>query len=405
MNRPAVILLLLALCLCRGFTASAQDRLSDSLAFAEDYRAIAPYIGGQTQKRNFLQRVFDYFDSSAVDKTFEKKMDFTFVAGPSYSSKTNLSIGILAAGLYRVDRRDRLSSPSNVSIFGNFAISGYYYVGISGNTFFKQNRHRIDYELGFRSQPTSFWGLGYNAAMTNSVANYTAKKYLVDVQYKYALIDNLYAGAALNFNYTWAKNLLSSQYLDGQGLKYTAAGIGPFIEYDSRDIVTQPFGGWYASVNAIIYPKPFGNCGSTLWRVKVTVDYYQKLWKDAILACDLYGEFNSDNTPWTMYAMMGGNFRMRGYYEGRFNNLDMITLQVELRQRIYRRIGCVVWGGAGNVFRSFREFDWNETLPNYGAGLRWELKKRMNIRFDYGFGKRIQNKLTSSFIMSINEAF
>ena len=45
-------------------------------------------------------------------------------------------------------------------------------------------------------------------------------------------------------------------------------------------------------------------------------------------------------------------------------------------------------------------FDWSETLPNYGVGLRWELKKRVNVRLDYGFGKK-----TSGFLLSLNEAF
>jgi Hemolysin activation/secretion protein len=97
---------------------------------------------------------------------------------------------------------------------------------------------------------------------------------------------------------------------------------------------------------------------------------------------------------------MGGTQRMRGYYEGRYTDNDMITFQVELRQRIWRRIGGVVWGGAGNVFNGIHRFDWSETLPNYGLGLRWELKKRVNVRFDYGFGKK-----TNGFLLSINEAF
>lgn len=408
--RPAVIFALLSLLLCCGHTAAAQEGPSyilmyDPFVASSEDPVTEPLQPALAQRRNLFQRVFDYFDRSAVDKTFEKKIDFTFVAGPSYSSKTSLSLGVLAAGLYRTDRRDTLSSPSNITLFGNISISGYYYVGISGNSFFKHNRHRLDYELGFRSQPTSFWGLGYEAAAHNPPGSYTAKKYTVDMQYKYALMKHVYVGGTLNFNYTKAKDMTTPQYLNGQNPNYTATGIGTFIEYDSRDIVTQPFSGLYASVNAIVYPQFLGNCRDMLWRVKVTVDYYHRLWRDAVVAVDLYGEFNSFRTPWTMYAMLGGNFRMRGYYEGRFNDLDMITAQVEIRQRIYRRIGCAVWGGAGNVFRSFRDFDWGKTLPNYGVGLRWELKKRMNIRLDYGFGNRIDGKLTSSFIMSLNEAF
>ena len=84
---------------------------------------------------------------------------------------------------------------------------------------------------------------------------------------------------------------------------------------------------------------------------------------------------------------------MRGYYQGRYTDNDMITFQVELRQRIWRRIGCTFWGGAGNVFSDLERFDWSETLPNYGVGLRWELKKRVNVRLDYGFGKKTKKRM------------
>jgi len=58
-----------------------------------------------------------------------------------------------------------------------------------------------------------------------------------------------------------------------------------------------------------------------------------------------------------------------------------------------------VWGGAGSVFHDSHSFrNW---MPNYGVGLRWEFRRRVNIRLDYGFGKRGQ----SGFMFNINEAF
>jgi len=189
-------------------------------------------------------------------------------------------------------------------------------------------------------------------------------------------------------------------YLAGQKQRYTATGVGAILEYDSRDFIPSPFRGVYVSFQETLFPKGLGNCGKTLWRTTFTADAYGQVWKGGVLAADLYAVFNSDGTPWPMLARMGGGQRMRGYYQGRYTDNDMITVQVELRQRIWRRIGCAVWGGAGNVFPSLSRFDWSQTLPNYGAGLRWELKKRVNVRLDYGFGKK-----TSGFLLNINEAF
>ena len=132
----------------------------------------------------------------------------------------------------------------------------------------------------------------------------------------------------------------------------------------------------------------------------------QRLWRGAILAFDLRGELNSKGTPWIYNASIGGLTSMRGYYDGRFNDLCAVTLQAELRQRIYRGFGAVAWGGAGNIFSTFGSFDWHETLPTYGVGLRYEVKRGLNIRFDYGFGGRDhRGKLIHGAVFSFNEAF
>ena len=101
-----------------------------------------------------------------------------------------------------------------------------------------------------------------------------------------------------------------------------------------------------------------------------------------------------------MVALLGGSYQMRGYYEGQYRDNDLIQTQVELRQHIYNRHGIALWGGAGNVLPKFKYFKWKETLPTYGIGYRWEFKKRVNVRLDYGFGKG-----QSAFYFNIDEAF
>lgn len=73
---------------------------------------------------------------------------------------------------------------------------------------------------------------------------------------------------------------------------------------------------------------------------------------------------------------------------------------MELRQRIYNRSGVVAWIGGGNVFPRFNELEFRQSLISYGVGYRWEFKKRINIRLDYGRGKD-----QSGFYFGINEVF
>ena len=73
--------------------------------------------GDARQRRDpFFRRLVKYFEGSNVDRTFEKKIDFTFAGGPSYSKTTSLGIGLLAAGLYRLDRTDSVTAPSDVAL-------------------------------------------------------------------------------------------------------------------------------------------------------------------------------------------------------------------------------------------------------------------------------------------------
>ena len=352
------------------------------------------------ERKGFLRRIVRYFEGSNVDRTFEKKIDVTFAGGPSFSKNTSLGIGLLAAGLYRLDRTDSVTVPSDVSVFANVSVSGFYALGVTGNTIFAHNRQRVNYTVMFSSAPRSLWGIGYDAGRYNPESTYSEKHYLVEASYLHEVLPRTYVGGIVSFEHTRGVKFSDQAYLYGQKRSYTATGIGLIVEYDSRDFIPNPYRGVYVSFQERFFPKGLGNCERSLWRTTFTADAHRRVWKGGILAADLYAVFNSEGTPWPMLARLGGNQRMRGYYQGRYTDNDMITLQVELRQRIWRRIGCTVWGGAGNVFSSLDRFDWSHTLPNYGVGLRWELKKRVNVRLDYGFGKK-----TSGFLLSINEAF
>lgn len=392
------------------WSLEAQDQRlitdSDTLHYAytpltsDDANASMKVDGGKIAKESWLRRIVTYFERSTEDRTFEKKIDVTFAGGPSYSKNTSFGIGLLASGLYRTDRSDSVTQPSNVAIFANVSVSGFYAIGITGNAIWKRNSHRINYAASFSSTPRTMWGVGYEAGRYNPEVDYVEKSCRVSADYLYRVIPNLFLGAALNFQHTRGIKFDDTAYLGNEKTHYTATGIGLIAEYDSRDFIPNPWRGVYVSVRELFFPKGFGSCEKTLWRTTVTVDWYRQLWSGGVVATDLYAEFNSEGTPWPMLARLGGSNRMRGYYQGRYTDNDLITVQVELRQRIWRRIGGVVWGGAGNVFPELRRFDWAQTLPNYGIGLRWELKKRVNVRFDYGFGKQ-----TSGFMLNINEAF
>ena len=352
------------------------------------------------RRNNFFRRFYRYFEGANEDKTTVKNFDFSIIGGPHYSSDIKLGLGIVAAGLYRVDKNDLSIPPSNVSLFGDVTTTGFYLLGVRGNTLFSGGKYRLDFNAYFFSFPSAFWGIGYDNATYAQAETYKRLQNQVKVDFMFRVATDLYLGVNGSFNYIQGKDFSNIDYLGGQNTLYFNTGAGAFLMYDSRDVITNAFRGIYVKLEQRFFPGFFGNKGA-FSRTEFQGNAYHKIWKGGVLAYDLHAMFNYGDTPWTMLALMGGSYRMRGYYEGRYRDKHMIEAQVELRQKIYGRSGVVVWAGAGNVFPDLDRFRWDHTLPNFGFGYRWEFKKRMNVRLDYGFGKKGQG----GFMFGINEAF
>ena len=351
------------------------------------------------RKTNVFQKVVEYFNNSNKPKP-NKKFDFGIIGGPHYSSTTKLGIGVVASGTYRM-RRDSVTRLSNVSLYGDATTSGFLLIGLRGNNIFPENRYRIDYDFFLYTFPSDFWGIGYANGNDNAnKSTYDRLETIIRIDWLARFHKYLYGGISTGFNWVKASDFTNPQLLNGESHEVTSASLGVTLIYDSRDFIPNAAKGLYVRVNQRYYPRIIGN-KNVFAHTDFTFDSYHRLWQGAILAFDLHSEFNYGDVPWNMLASLGGSSRMRGYYEGRYRDKNLIEAQIELRQHIWRRNGIVVWVGAGNVFPSFSHFRWNETLPNYGIGYRWEFKDRVNLRLDYGFGKKGQ----SGFIFNINEAF
>ena len=413
MFRRIAILFALLILLCADAMAQKDSILvtgRDTVAYR-----YTPIENTSTKKQSGdgWRKFAKYVADSATDQSFERKVDMAFVPSIYYTPSTSAGLVVMATGMYRLDKKNRNIPASDFSVHATASLTGFYRVGVKGNNIFRNDNQRIVYNAEFYSMPTSFWGVGYDAAMTNGAIKYLASRCIIEGKFLQKITKGLYAGVGADYNYHFGKfgGKYTSQealmsLLGGEGVLYNATGISLFVEYDTRDVISAPQRGVYIALQGKVRPKGMSNIGKTLWSGRLMANYYQRLWKGAILAFDLQGEVNSKGTPWVYNASIGGTSAMRGYYAGRFNDLCAITLQAELRQKIYKGFGAAVWGGAGNVFRNFRTFQWNETLPTYGVGLRYEVKRGLNIRFDYGFGGRDNDgRLIHGAVFSFNEAF
>lgn len=388
------ILTILIMMLALGSYASELS-VTDSISSAEKVDTMALRAG-----KSWVNRILDYFNDSNKNKK-HKRFDFSVIGGPHYASDTKFGLGLVAAGLYRTDPNDSILPPSNVSLYGDVSSVGFYMLGVRGNHIAPKGRYRIDYHLYFYSFPADFWGIGYemgdNDANKSDMKRWQAQ---AEVSFLFRVADNFYIGPMASYDYVIGKHIERPELLQGMDQHTWNVGAGVSLVYDNRDNLTNPHRGIYLNINQMFRPRFMGNdyaFSTTVFRF----DAYQQLGKGTVLAEDIGANLNFGNPSWGMMAELGGTHSMRGYYEGRYRDKHSLEATVELRQHVWKRNGIVVWVGAGTIFPKFSALRSKQILPNAGVGYRWEFKKNVNVRLDYGFGKSGQ----SGFLFNINEAF
>lgn len=377
------------LCLMAAFTAGTQGM--SAVETASDTVAKRPGL---------VRRVIDYFDRANEEKP-GGGLDFSIIGGPYYSSEMGFGIGVVASGIYGHGVANPDCPPSNVSLFGKVSTKGFGSLGIRGTHISADESLRVNYLAEVVADPSDYWGIGYE--MANNDANKSRIKrngVNAEVTALAHLGHHLYFGPMATYNFVRSHDIQRPELLEGMRGTTWAGGAGVTLTYDSRDVLTNPHKGVYVAVTQCFYPKFIGN-RYPFSSTRIQADWYKSVWKDGIVAADVRSEFNTGHPSWHMMASVGGSYYLRGYYEGRYRDKNMMAAQVELRQRVYRRSGIALWAGVASVFSHFSEVQMRRALPNLGLGYRWEFKKDVNVRIDVGFGKHGQ----SGFMFNINEAF
>lgn len=349
-----------------------------------------------------FKKIVNYFRDSNKQKP-NKKIDFGFIPGPNYSATTGLGLGLLGTATYSADHTDPTLPRSNASVYSNMTTAGFFMVGLRGNHIFPHESFQLDYKVNLSTFSTSYWGMGYaNADNDDNETDYRRNRINAMARFMVKLAPNTYIGPFVNYRVTQASDVNEDfSYLwQGQDKTIHTYTAGLSFTYDSRDFMLNASKGVFVQIDQTFTPRCFGNGKYNFSTTEATFATYGKLWKGAILAGELHGQFNYGHIPWSQLATVGSNDRMRGYYEGRYNDNNVIEGQVELRQHIKGRNGVVAWVALANAFPDFKNIAWRYTLPNAGVGYRWEFKKRINIRVDYGFTRN-----GGGFIFNINEAF
>lgn len=393
-------ILLCTLFIIGGSTSTAQT--DTTLVQATDSAQIQTENAADTiqTKKGLVRKVVDYFLNA--DRHAGKKFDFGFLPGPHFSSTVGLGLGMVATGLYSLDRSDPTLQKSNVTIYADATTKGFFMTGIKGNNIFKKERYRLDYQLYIYTFKTDFWGMGFdNGKVDDNETDYKRIRFNAMARFMFKLAPKTYLGPIVSYGFYQARDIdpRGVHLFEGQDKTVRSTKAGLSFTYDTRDFILNAYKGVFVQLDQTFAPRFLGNdyCFSS---TELTASAYKQVWRGGILAGDFHMQYIDGHPAWCTMSEAGSTTRLRGYFDGRYRDKSIMEAQVELRQHVWRRNGIAVWVGAGQVFPNFSAMRWNRTLPNAGIGYRWEFKKRVNIRLDYGFTRD-----GGGVIFNINEAF
>jgi hypothetical protein len=344
-------------------------------------------------------------DSSTAnaDSSKNKKLSIDAYPYAFYTPETQLAIGVGGILIF-FSSDSTITKPSKVVLGGYYTTNDQYYISLDPELYFYSNDLYISMPLNFGYYVSKFYGLGPATPDSGNV-NYISRVYAATLSIlgPSFWLTATRAGIVFDFNYTEMVdkennyNLQNDEVLGSNGGEYI--GVGLNAVWDTRDNLFFPNNGKYTSLKFVSYP--FGDFNYYI--TELDVRSYTSFSKNHVLAGQAYFYNSNGDVPFYSMPQLGGQYKMRGYYEGRYVDNSYFTIQLEYRQYFWWRFGYVVFGSAGTVAPSPEKFQAKEMKFSYGAGLRFLFneKEMVNLRMDLG----ITREGDTGIYFGIEEAF
>ncbi len=361
----------------------------------------------EEQKETFFEKLVDYveFRNEADRQDDVTRFRSKFVISPvvSYKPETSWGFGVGAKWLFKFKDASEDTRTSNMPISALYTLRKQVVISSGYVVFFDHENYMLKGNIGYSKFPQQYYGVG-NATPIENAELFEYQNILLEPLLLKRIVGKFFLGGGIRYRNIWDLDFEKDGLLEQEKpLGYegsVSAGLQIAATFDNRDNVLNAQTGSLYEIKNAFYGRRFG--GIPFQSTQVDLRSYFKLsQRSDIIAVQGYGFFSDGRAPINELAALGGSELMRGYYQGRFLENNMLAAQVEYRFPIYSPIGMVVFAGAGEVYNKISELRLNSIKVGYGAGLRLKIVKseNLNLRFDVARGENI------NFYFGIAEAF
>ena len=305
----------------------------------------------------------------------------------AYTPETSVMLGGGAIYTFRFDDGDPHGRRSNAALTAIYTLENQFVLGFGGTLYLDDELWRLNGSVEGALFPSTIYAVGPDSP-AESAEDYTDQRFGIDIGAGRLIASSLRVGATVSVGYSAIEDVEPGGRLDtGTDLGADGGliiGMGPAAIWDSRDRESAPSRGGYYRATARLYPDALGDYGFGLY--ELTARHFVSVLPDHVLAVELFGQFSSGDIPFQSMPAVGGQYRMRGYFHGRFRDDHMLAAQLEYRFPVWRRFGAVVFGSVGDVAPALDEFAVGSPEVAGGVGVRWAIspKDHLNVRFDVG---------------------
>lgn len=362
--------------------------------------SITGKVTAQGKLERWINSVYDYMEGDSANDRRSKVF-----AVPIWGvyPETGWQLGLSLVNLFRVTN-DSITRPSLLRFNTFFTEYSQYSFRPYIDVFTRHNRFNIRSSYTYTKFVEYFWGIG-NTSTDAGKERYDFVLNRFQLRTTYRFLPSFFAGLQYQFEQIGQLKFspgsaLRVSGLPGSGGSFTS-GLGLVLSFDKRSQIYFPVSGYVVDVASMFNNK---SLGSDYDFVNVIVDArkYQSLWKENVLAFQLFANLNDGDVPFRQMGTLGSDSYMRGYYNGRFRDKNAFAAQVELRKKIWGPLSFTLFTGLGNVAGS-PDGLFTGLKPNYGLGLRCIAirKEHVNMRVDYGRG---ENNIQGLYF-TMSEAF
>ncbi|WP_082795595.1 BamA/TamA family outer membrane protein [Flammeovirga sp. SJP92] len=348
--------------------------------------------------------------SNELDTLYKEKIiGYPFIG---YTQETKLKFGVTGIYQFKVPEATFQTRSSNLTLYGYYTLEDQIRIRITNNIFTNNENWLLEGAWEYAIFPEMYYGIGGDTPKSNEqVINYTKLDFRQQLLKKVS--NQMFLGIQYRYVDYW--NIDISERADGMETDTSeipgfdggkVSGIGLVYKWDSRDYVIAPTSGHYIEARFETNQSWMGSEYS-FNRFFLDARKYMDLTKEkegkTVLALQCALQTTNGDVPFREMSLMGGMYMMRGIYEGRYRDNNMLTFQAEVRQHLFWRIGMTGFVSTSNVYNNQDGFDFNLIKVAGGGGFRLAFNKddKASLRADYGFGP----EGNSGLYLTYGEAF